>query len=213
VSDVNLDGYVDVATRLAEFRDKYPDGSLQPLNLAEPFKVQVITGTDKAGKDVSDTFIVYTAAAYRQPADPRPGIGCAYEVYPGRTPYTRGSELQNAETSAWGRAIIACLAADSRAGVASAEEVRNRQAEQNGHAQPVNATDVDWFDQMVTQCALFATVDEGRGLWRRISEKAACGGCTADDAAMLKATVQARSQELQEPSPNGNGHNGNGAMT
>jgi hypothetical protein len=35
----------------------------------------------------------------------------------------------NAETSAWGRAIIAVGAADSRKGIASAEEVRNRAAE------------------------------------------------------------------------------------
>ena len=55
----------------------------------------------------------------------------AFEPFPGRTPYTRGSELQNAETSAWGRAIVAALAADTnRAGVASADEVRNRRADE-----------------------------------------------------------------------------------
>jgi len=53
----------------------------------------------------------------------------AYEQWPGRTPYTRDSELQNAETSAWGRAIVAVLAADTKRGIASQEEVRNRSAE------------------------------------------------------------------------------------
>ncbi|SDT83845.1 hypothetical protein [Gordonia westfalica] len=35
--------------------------------------------------------------------------------------------MQNAETAAWGRAIVAALAADTKKGVASSEEVRNRQ--------------------------------------------------------------------------------------
>jgi hypothetical protein len=109
--------YVDVASRIAEFRDKHPHGSLQPADPARPFQVVVVG---------DQTFIAYTAAAYRTPDDPRPGIGTAWEPIPGRTPYTRDSELQNAETSAWGRAIVAVLAADTRRGIASQEEVRAR---------------------------------------------------------------------------------------
>jgi len=124
-----LSDYVDVAQRIADFRQQHPEGSLQPLNLEEPFTIQQVAGTTKDGKEFTTTMIVYTAAAYRWPEDPRPGIGMAWEVFPGRTPYTLGSELMNAETSAWGRAIIAALASDSRAGVASREEVRNRVAE------------------------------------------------------------------------------------
>lgn len=107
--------YIDVAERIRRFRDKYPDGSLQPANLGEPFRI-VDLG--------ESTFIVYVAAAYRSPDDPRPGIGCAWEPFPGRTPYTKNSELMVAETSAWGRAIKATLAADSKK-VASLDEVRN----------------------------------------------------------------------------------------
>jgi hypothetical protein len=133
-----LDDYIDVAARIAEFRAKHPEGSLQPLNPAQPFEIREVAGTDKNGKEVRGTFIIYVAAAYRSPDDQRPGVGCAYEVFPGRTPYTAGSELQNAETAAWGRAIVAALAADTRAGVASQQEVRNRQAERDapapGHA-------------------------------------------------------------------------------
>jgi hypothetical protein len=125
----SLDDYVDVATRIADFRAKYPDGCLQPLDTAEPFKVVIVNGTDRSGDLIGQTFIVYTAAAYRTADDPRPGVGCAWEIFPGRTPYTRGSELMNAETSAWGRAIIALGASDSKQGIASREEVRNRQAE------------------------------------------------------------------------------------
>lgn len=114
--------YVDVATRIAEFRDKYPDGRLRPADLAVPYRVETI------GDQI---FIVVVAAAHRDQDDTLPGIGMAYEQYPGRTPYTRGSELQNAETSAWGRAIVAALQADTKKGVASADEVRNRSAERD----------------------------------------------------------------------------------
>jgi hypothetical protein len=108
--------YVDVAERLRIFKDRHPEGSLQPLNPHQPY--DIITLGDK-------TFIVYVAAAYRTPDDARPGVGSAWEPLPGTTPYTRNSELMVAETSAWGRAIVAALAADSKR-VASLDEVRAR---------------------------------------------------------------------------------------
>jgi hypothetical protein len=110
--------YVDVASRIAIFREKYPEGSLQPYDPTDPAKLIVVG--DK-------TFIQYVACAYRTADDTRPGIGTAWEPFPGRTPYTRDSEAMVAETSAWGRAIVAVLAADTKRGIASAEEVRNRQ--------------------------------------------------------------------------------------
>ncbi len=106
--------YIDVAARIVEFRTKHPEGSLQQLDLKF---------VDFAGK----SWVVYTAAAYRTPDDQRPGIGTAWEPVPGPTQFTRDSEVQNAETAAWGRAIVASLAADTKKGIASAEEVRNRQ--------------------------------------------------------------------------------------
>jgi len=114
-----LGDYIDVAERIRLFRDKHPEGSLQPASLDKPF--DMVTIGDK-------TFIVYIAAAYRTPDDIRPGIGAAWEPFPGRTPYTKDSELMVAETSAWGRAIMAVLAADSKR-VASLDEVRARKAQ------------------------------------------------------------------------------------
>ena len=134
-----LDAYNDVATRIAEFREKYPDGSLQPVNPEKAWEQAVVNGVGKDGKPYAATFIVYTAAAYRTPADPRPGIGVAWEPFPGRTPYTFNSELMNAETSAQGRAIVAALAADTRKGVASKEEVRNRAAERDEDGFPAGS--------------------------------------------------------------------------
>ncbi|MEU5258956.1 hypothetical protein [Amycolatopsis sp. NPDC021455] len=117
---VDLGDYNDVASRIAEFRAKYPEGSLRPVNTSAPYAIERIG---------DQMYLVVVAAAYRNPDDPTPGVGMAYEPVPGRTPYTRFSELQNAETAAWGRAIVAALAADTRKGVASQEEVRNRVAE------------------------------------------------------------------------------------
>src|ERR1035437_2190993 len=105
--------YIDVATRLAEMREKFPELTMQQV------KMEFVS---VAGKD----WVVYTAAAYRTPEDVRPGIGTAWEPIPGPTSFTRDSEVQNAETAAWGRALIA-VGASTRSGIASAEEVTNRQ--------------------------------------------------------------------------------------
>lgn len=123
------DDYIEVAERIALFKSAYPDGTLQPLDHLNPYVVQEVGG---------ETLIVYAAAAYRTPDDPRPGVGVASEVFPGRTPYTKGSEVANAETSAWGRAIVA-LGIPSKH-VATREDVRNRQAEQ-GDAGKGNGAD------------------------------------------------------------------------
>lgn len=112
--------YNEVAARIVEARKKHPDGILQPLNPAEPYKVLEIG---------EKTFIVYAAAFYRTADDPRPGIGVAWEPFPGLTNFTRNSELMNAETSAWGRALVAAFAADAKKGIATSLEVRNREAE------------------------------------------------------------------------------------
>jgi hypothetical protein len=130
-SERSLDDYVDVAQRIADFRELYPAGSLQPADPAKPWEQAVVQGVAKDGREFVATMIVYAAAAYRTPDDPRPGIGIAWEAFPGRTPYTLGSELMNAETSAWGRAIIAVLASDSKAGVASRQEVKARRGERD----------------------------------------------------------------------------------
>ena len=93
--------YKQVPERIADFKEKHPEGCLRPVDPARPFWFEEVG--DKL-------FLCYAAAAYRTPDDALPGIGLAWEPVPGTTPYTKNSELQNAETSAWGRAIVAVLA-------------------------------------------------------------------------------------------------------
>ena len=111
---IDLENYNTVPERVEAFFAKYPDGRLRQVSYE-----LVVVG--------QQTYLIYTAAAMRDKDDTTPGLGTAWEPVPGKTPYTRDSEMQNAETSAWGRAIIAVGAADSRKGIASREDVQNRQ--------------------------------------------------------------------------------------
>lgn len=113
----DLGNYKEVADRIPEFYEKYPDGRIAAIG--EP---KVITVGNKH-------FIGVTVGVWRTPDDPQPCIASAWEPFPGDTPYTRDSEMMNAETSAWGRALVASgiLAKGER--IASRNEVRNRSAE------------------------------------------------------------------------------------
>jgi len=119
MSAYDLSGYTDVAERIRQLRAKHPLAVLRPYDPANPFRIVEIGGRE---------FIVYTAACYRTPDDLLPAIACSAEPVLGTTNFTRNSELMNAETSAWGRAIMAALAVDEPH-IASADEVRNRKAD------------------------------------------------------------------------------------
>lgn len=148
----DLGNYVEVKDRIAAFREKHPEGSLQPLNPEQPYALEAL----RVG-DSERLFIVYTAAAYRTPDDPRPGVGVAWEPFPGLTPYTKNSELMNAETSAWGRAIVASLGADASA-IATAEDVRNRSAEEGVEPQPASKAALATQGQVKAVWAIAKTV-------------------------------------------------------
>jgi hypothetical protein len=140
MSKFSLDDYIDVAERITLFKDKYPDGSLQAYS--EPTVMEV------AGKP----FIRYVAAAYRTPDDTRPGIGTAWEPFPGPTQYTRDSELMNAETAAWGRAIVA-LGIVAHRSIASRQEVQAR----TGPSGRVSSTDKPTDRQLAALKRLITT--------------------------------------------------------
>jgi hypothetical protein len=68
--------YIDVATRIIEFREKFPHGSLQSWKDPYVIEVKMPDGSIKS-------YMVYSAAAYRSPDDSLPGVGWAYEPIPG----------------------------------------------------------------------------------------------------------------------------------
>jgi hypothetical protein len=108
VSGFNINDYVQVNERIEKFYAKYPDGSLQSEVL-----------------ELSETRVVMRAYAYRNPDDPRPGIGHSMLTIPGKTPYTKDSEVENAETSAVGRAI-AMLGFEVKKSIASRNEIESK---------------------------------------------------------------------------------------
>jgi hypothetical protein len=121
----DMSDYIPVAERIEAFFDKFPDGSLQS---------EIVR--------LDDSYVLMRGYAYRTADDERPGMGLSGLEIPGATPYTRGSEIENAETSAWGRATAA-LGFEVRRGVASAEEVRNKQPGSEGRGVPGSRTPAD----------------------------------------------------------------------
>ena len=108
----DLSEYVTVNERIALAMDKWPDASFQNIGT----KLIEVAG---------HFYVEATVALYRDPNDVRPAIATAWEPVPGATPYTKDSEMMNAETSAMGRAVIAAGIPSKK--VASADEIAARQ--------------------------------------------------------------------------------------
>lgn len=108
----DLSEYITVAERIAMAMAKWPDASFQNI------------GTKLINVD-GHFYVEATVALYRDPNDIRPAIATAWEAIPGATPYTRDSEMMNAETSAMGRAVIAAGIQSKK--IASVEEIQARQ--------------------------------------------------------------------------------------
>lgn len=109
--DPKESGYIEVKDRIVAFYEKHPEGSLQS---------EIV--------EFGENIVVMKGYAYRTPDDPRPGIGHSQMPMPGKTTFTRDSEVENAETSAWGRAIAA-LGFEVKRSVATADEIRFKESD------------------------------------------------------------------------------------
>lgn len=136
MSGPDLSDYIEVPERIAKFKEAYPEGSL--------------TGSFEFKQVGKDLLIVYTAQAYRHERDKHPGLGTATEPYPGKTQFTRGSEIMNAETSAWGRALVAVGVLASNK-IASAHEIRMAKERKTQEAPEVELLSDEKVDEIAAQ--------------------------------------------------------------
>jgi hypothetical protein len=118
----DLSDYVTVDERIQLFYKHHKDGRLQTREVR-------FCEWPQPG-------ILAVAEAYRTADDPHPGVGTAWEPVPGKTQFTRDSEVQNAETAAWGRAIVALGIGSKPGQLASREEVEARQPDKESAAAP-----------------------------------------------------------------------------
>lgn len=107
----DLKDYVEVKDRVAEWYEKHPEGRI----------VSTVV-------ELTETRVTVAAEVYRDsdPDSMPAGIGHSYMNIPGSTPYTKGSEIENAETSAWGRALAAA-GVSTKHSIASRDEVQAKQ--------------------------------------------------------------------------------------
>lgn len=120
----DLGDYVDVRHRLELALLQYPD-----LRVVEN-EPQLITIGERV-------YIQCAVTVYRTHDDPTPGRAYCWEVWPGRTPYTKDSEQPNGATSALGRAL-GYMGFGIKAGLASANEVRTAQGNSHPSTQPAD---------------------------------------------------------------------------
>lgn len=104
-----LKDYVEVPDRIRAWHEKHREGRIV---------CEIVTYTD--------ALVVVKASVYRtsDSLEAPAGVGHSSLTIPGKTPYTRDSELENAETSAAGRALV--MAGIPAKSVSSAQEVQSK---------------------------------------------------------------------------------------
>jgi hypothetical protein len=111
----NLDNYVDVPTRLRMALEKFPDLRMQE---SQPLFREV------EGK----LYLEMHVTLWRDKDDQLPMIAYCWEPFPGKTPYTRDSEMMNLSTSLIGR-VLGMMGFGIEDKMASKQEVLARQQE------------------------------------------------------------------------------------
>jgi len=116
VSGFNLGDYVDVPTRLAMALTKFPELRIQE---SRPHIIEV----------EQQKYVEISCTVWRDANDTNPMVAYCWEQIPGKTPYTRGSEMMNASTSCLGRAL-GFLGMGIGKSIASRDEVQIAQSRQ-----------------------------------------------------------------------------------
>lgn len=111
-----LKDYVDVAERIRAWYEAYPNGRIETRIIEHNEKRVVIEA--RAYRGVKGEGSSDDLGFIDRPA----GTGHSAMQIPGATPYTRGSEIENCETSAVGRALVMAGLPSKR--IASGDEIR-----------------------------------------------------------------------------------------
>jgi hypothetical protein len=114
----NINEYIEVKDRIVKFYEDHPDGRVQ---------TEIVELTEKR--------VTVKALVYQDKEDARPTTGHSWLNIPGTTNFTRGSELENAETSAVGRAL-ALSGYEVKKSIASRDEVEMKQDDGPADALP-----------------------------------------------------------------------------
>ena len=143
---MDLSNYIDVPTRFAALLEKWPE-----LRIKE-HRPEIVTIGDQI-------FISVTMQAWRTPDDPIPCQATCFEPFPGRTPFTKLAEQQNASTSCLGRLAGLMMSFPK---MASLEEVINRQKEEQS-SKPVKPWEASEGQRRLLRALVYAgEVPSGR---------------------------------------------------
>lgn len=109
-----LGNYVEVSERISAWFEEFPEGRIE---------TEIVSMTD--------SLVVTRSLVYRtqNPDEKAAGIGHSMLGIPGKTPYTKDSELENCETSSVGRALV--MAGIPSKSIASGSEIRNKSYDQS----------------------------------------------------------------------------------
>jgi hypothetical protein len=142
VSGFNLGDYVDVPTRLAMALAKFPELRIQE---SRPHIIEV----------EQQKYVEISCTVWRDANDTNPMVAYCWEQIPGKTPYTRGSEMMNASTSCLGRAL-GFLGMGIGKSIASRDEVQiaqSRQPTQLATVVPLHDVEMPFPDAPVQEYA------------------------------------------------------------
>lgn len=108
--DAGLRDYNEVSQRVAAFNEDYESGRIVTSVVAHHLEItEIAEGSRTSGKyrqPLAEGYVIVRAEVYRSAEDVQPaGVGHSWMLVPGITQYTRDAELENAETSAVGRAL------------------------------------------------------------------------------------------------------------
>jgi hypothetical protein len=171
--------YIDVAERLRAWYEAYPNGRIETAILAH-----------------TDNRVTVRALAFRTDTEQLPaGIGHASMAIPGSTPYTRGSELENCETSAVGRALVMAGLPAKR--VASNDEIRAKGGSIKGEA--IAAAAKQLFDEVDPVLLDWRDTINGAGTSAElaaVAQQIAASSLDADQKRWLGQFYTARKTEI-----------------